>query len=308
MFSSLTDPARRLVNTLLRILEKFKPTAVVVIMVRNAGTHGVGDMAAAVGYYGILAILPLLIFTITVLSFVLDTQTVVNEVHTVVSQYVPMEVNFIDESVDAIVQSRGAIGIVSLLALLWSGSNFFGAMARFMDKAWGVEDPYAFHLARVKSLITVGSVSALLLMSLAMSTLLHAAESIDVDGWLGTVAGLVNFGAQVALGLTSLFGSVLAALMLYRWLPSHRTPWRYCIPAAVIAGLSFVIIKNLFLFYLTTFANFDAVYGSLASLVVLLVWIYVTGFMILLVAELGGALREVNARSHRSYGRRQYTW
>lgn len=307
MFSSLIDRGRRLVNAFLLVLDSFKPTAVAVVMIRNAGVHGVGDMAAAVGYYGILAILPLLIFTITVLSYVLDTETVVNEIHTLVSQYVPMEVNFINESIDVIIQSRGTIGVVSLLALLWSSSNFFGAMARFMDRAWGVEDPYAFHLVRIKSLITVGSVSALLLLSLAMSTLLHAAEGIDVDGWLGAVAGLVDFRAQVAIGLTSLVGSVLAALMLYRWLPSHRTPWRYCIPAAVIAGLSFVIIKNVFLFYLTTFGRFDAVYGSLASLVVLLIWIYVTGFVILLVAELGGALREVNASRNHGFRRRQYT-
>ncbi len=301
MFSSLIDSGRRLANTLLLILDSFKPTAVVVVMIRNAGAHGVGDMAAAVGYYGILAILPLLIFTVTVLSFVLDTETVVNEVHLIVSRYVPLGANLIDDNVDAIVQSRGAIGIVSLLALLWSGSNFFGAMARFMDRAWGNANPYAFHLVRIKSVITVGSVSALLLSSLAMSTLVHAAEAADLDGWLGALAGVVNVGGRVVLGVTSLFGAIAGLLMLYRWLPSDYTPWRYCIPAAFVAGISLEVIKNAFLFYFTAFGSFDAVYGSLASVVVLLVWIYVAGFVILLVAELGGALREVNVRNRRVY-------
>ncbi len=301
MFSSLVAHGRRLANTLLIILDSFKPTAVAVVMIRNAGRHGVGDMAAAVGYYGILAILPLLIFTITVLSFVLDTETVVNEVHLIVSRYVPLEANLIDDNVDAIVQSRGAIGIISLMALAWSGSNFFGAMARFMDRAWGNANPYAFHLVRIKSVITVGSVSALLLSSLAMSTLVHAAEAADLDGWLGTLAGVVNVGGRVVLGVASLFGAIAGLLMLYRWLPSDRTPWRYCIPAAFIAGISLEIIKNLFLIYLTTFGSFDAIYGSLASIVVLLVWIYVAGFVILLVAELGGALREVDTRGRRRY-------
>ncbi len=301
MFSSLVNRGRPLVNALLLVLESFKPTAVLIVMVRNAGRHGVGDMAAAVAYYGILAILPLLIFTITVLSYVLDTETIVNEVHLIVSRYVPLGANLIDDNVDAIVQSRGAIGIISLMALAWSGSNFFGAMARFMDRAWGNANPYAFHMVRIKSVITVGSVSALLLSSLAMSTLVHAAEGADLQGWLGALAGVVNVGGRLVLGVASLFGAIAGLLMLYRWLPSDHTPWRYCIPAAFVAGISLEIIKNVFLFYFTTFGSFDAVYGSLASVVILLIWIYVAGFVILLVAELGGALREVNVRNRRVY-------
>ena len=296
VFSALINWGRRLINVILLTLDSFKPTAVVVVMIRNAGAHGVGDMAAAVGYYGVLAILPLLIFTVTVLSFVLDTETVVNEVHTIVSHYLPVEMQLIDDNVDAIVQSRGAIGILALVALAWSGSNFFGAMTRFMDRAWGVENSYGFHLVRIKSLITVASVSGLMLMSLAASALVHVAGEVVADGWMGVAAGVIDFAGRTVLGVVSLLGAVLAALMIYRWLPSTRTPWRYCVPAAVIAGLSFEIIKNLFLFYLTNFGSFNAVYGSLASVVVLLSWIYVTGLVILVVAELGGALRGVDAR------------
>ena len=296
MFRSLTRLAGRIGHGVIVALESFKPTAVVVVMIRNAASHGVGDMAAAVGYYGVLAILPLLLFSITVLSFVFDTDTVVKEVHAIISQYLPMEQELIDDNVDAIVQSRGAVGLVSLLALAWSGSNVFGAMTRFMDRAWGVSNPFAFHLVRMKSLTMVVGVSGLMLLSLAGSTFVHAAEGVTASGWLGEFAHLVDSGERVILGALSLVSVFLAMLMLYRWLPSDRTPWRYCVPAAAIAGLSLETVKNLFLFYLTNFGSFDAVYGSLASVVILLTWIYVTALVILVVAELGGALREVNNR------------
>ena len=299
MIRSLIVLGQRFVSAVLYILEGFKPTAVLIVMIRNAAAHGVGDMAAAVGYYGALALLPLLLFTITILSFVLDHEVVVAQVHQIVSQYIPIEMDLIDDNVDAVLRSRTAIGLVSLLALAWSGSNVFGAMTRFMDRAWGVSDPHAFHLVRLKSLLTVSSVSVLLLMSLAASTLVHAAADMSADGWLGWVTGLVNASGQVVLGVTSLLGAILAALMLYRWLPSERTPWRYCVPAAIAAGFSLEVIKNIFLFYLTNFGSFDAVYGSLASVVVLLTWIYVTALVILVVAELGAALREVDARPSR---------
>ncbi len=258
-------------------------------------------MAAAVGYYGVLAILPMLLFTITVLSFALDPETVVRGVHSIVSQYVPAEMELIDDNVDSILRARGAIGLISLLALAWSGSNVFGAMTRFMDKAWGVADPLGFQFVRLKSLTMVAGVSGFMLISLSASILVHVAEEMSSSGWLGSVAGLVEAGERVILGATSLLSVLLAMLMLYRWLPSDRTPWRYCIPAAIIAGISLEIVKNLFLFYLTTFSDFDAVYGSLASVVVLLTWIYITALVILVVAELGGALREVDARRYRGY-------
>ena len=98
------------------------------------------------------------------------------------------------------------------------------------------------------------------------------------------------------MGLSSLVGAILAVTLLYRWLPSDRTPWQYVIPAAIIAGVLLEIIKNVFLFYLTEYADFDAAYGSIASVMVLLVWIFVMSFTVLVVAELGGAVREVRNR------------
>ena len=301
MFSSLIDRGRRLVQAILLILESFKPTAVVIVMIRNAGAHGVGDMAAAVGYYGVLAIFPMILVTITLLSFFFDPETVVMEVHLIVAHYLPVDEALVGDNVDTILSSRGAIGIVSLLALVWSGSNVFGALTRFMDRAWGVADPHAFHLVRIKSLTMVVSVSGLLLLSLGSSWLVHAAEEITANGVLGSLAGVVHSEQKIFLGIASLFGAVLAALMLYRWLPSDRTPWKYAISAAVVAGISLEIIKNLFLFYLTNFGSFDAVYGSLASVVILLTWVYMTALVILVVAELGGALREVDARRQQGY-------
>ena len=270
-------------------------------MIRNAGAHGVGDMAAAVGYYGVLAIFPMILVTITLLSFFFDPETVVMEVHSIVSHYLPVDEALVGDNVDSILNSRGAIGIVSLLALAWSGSNVFGALTRFMDRAWGVADPHAFHLVRIKSLTMVVSVSGLLLLSLGSSWLVHAAEELTTNGVFGSLAGVVHSEQKIFLGIASLFGAILAALMLYRWLPSDRTPWKYAISAAVVAGISLEIIKNLFLFYLTNFGSFDAVYGSLASVVILLTWVYVTALVILVVAELGGALREVDARRQQGY-------
>ena len=296
MISALVDIVRGALHRVVGILESFGPTAIVIVMIRNAGAHGVSDMAAAVGYYGIVALFPLIIFTITLLSFVLSPEAVSREVEAALAVYLPGAEILVGDNIDAVLGARGAIGVISLLALLWSSSAVFSALNRFMDKAWGVAKPDAFHLVKFRSMVMVLSVSGLLLLSLASTALVHVADELaNVEQW-GRLGDVARSGETVLLWLISLGGVILAVLMLYRWLPSDRMPWRRVIPAAVVAGVLLEIIKNLFLFYLTRFANLGAVYGPLATVMVLLLWIYVTSFAVLLVAELSGAVREVRSR------------
>ena len=296
MISALVDIVRGALRRLVGILESFGPTAIVIVMIRNAGAHGVSDMAAAVGYYGIVALFPLIIFTITLLSFVLSPEAVSREVEAALAVYLPSAEMLVGDNIDAVLGARGAIGVISLVALLWSSSSVFSALTRFMDRAWGVAKPDAFHLVRFRSMVMVLSVSGLLLLSLVSSALVHLADDLaNVEQW-GRLGDVVRSGEIVLLWLFSLGGVILAVLMLYRWLPSDRTPWGYVIPAAIVAGVLLEIIKNLFLLYLTRFANLGAVYGPLATVMVLLLWIYITSFAVLLVAELGGAVREVRSR------------
>ena len=265
-------------------------------MIRNAGAHGVGDMAAAVGYYGVLALFPLIIVTVTLMSYVLSPETVSREVTAAIADYLPGAEQLVGDNIDTMLSARGPIGVISLLTLLWSGSSVFSALTRFMDKAWGVRKPDAFHLVRLRSIVMVLSVSGLLLLSIASTALIHLAGDVGNLFELGLFGDIANFGGRAVLGLSSLVGAILAVTLLYRWLPSDRTPWQYVIPAAIIAGVLLEIIKNVFLFYLTEYADFDAAYGSIASVMVLLVWIFVMSFTVLVVAELGGAVREVRNR------------
>ena len=296
MINGLVEGVRSGQRRVFGILENFGPTAIVMVMIRNAGAHGITDMAAAIGYYGFVALFPLIIVTITLLSYVLSPEAVSREVAAALADYLPGAEILVGDNVDAVLRARGAIGVISLLALLWSSSSVFSALTRFMDRAWGVGKTDSFHLVRFRSMVMVLSVSGLLLVSFSSAALVHIADELaDVERW-GWLGDIVRSGELVLLWFISLAGVILAVMLLYRWLPSDRAAWGYVIPAAIVAGVLLEIIKNLFLLYLTRFANLGAVYGPLASVMVLLVWIYVTSFAVLLVAELGGAVREVRSR------------
>ena len=75
-------------------------------------------------------------------------------------------------------------------------------------------------------------------------------------------------------------------LLIYRFMPNTKTYWRYIWPGAIVAAVLFESAKNLFLTYVDQFANFENVYGSLAPVIALLLWAYVSSFILILGAEL----------------------
>ena len=83
------------------------------------------------------------------------------------------------------------------------------------------------------------------------------------------------------------FGLILVIfLLLYKLLPNTKTYWQYIWPGALVGAALFELLKNLFLIYVNSFSNFENVYGSLAPVIALLLWAYVSSFILILGAEL----------------------
>jgi membrane protein len=91
---------------------------------------------------------------------------------------------------------------------------------------------------------------------------------------------------RFALQGTSLLLTLCIFLLIYRFMPNTKTYWRYIWPGAIVAAVLFESAKNLFLTYVDQFANFENVYGSLAPVIALLLWAYVSSFILILGAEL----------------------
>ena len=74
-------------------------------------------------------------------------------------------------------------------------------------------------------------------------------------------------------------------LLIYKLLPNTKTYWRYIWPGALTAAILFEIARTLFIFYLEHYANYQLIYGSIASVIILLVWVYYSAFIMVLGAE-----------------------
>lgn len=289
VFRAPADRAHYLGLSTVHRLESWPPTAIAVDMARRAGNDQIGDMAASVAYYALFSLFPLLLGLIAFASLFLDQARVEQELLTVTEQYLPGAAGLISENIDGVFRIRGALGLVALVGLVWSASAVFGSVARVLDRAWGVAETHAFHIVRFRSILMVAGLAVLFTLSFLSSTLLQTAEGVvDLDPF-----GLGRFlasGARALLQGSSLVGSIAFPVLLYRFAPSQRIPWKDVFSGALLAGILFEIAKNVFLLYLSRFAQFDRIYGSLSLVIALLLWAYISALVLIIGAEFGAAV------------------
>ena len=231
------------------------------------------DAAAAISYYAVLSLFPLFLGVIVLLGAFLPGEQVASRIHDSLSRFLPgVTSETISQNIHAVAQFSGALGALSILGLFWSGSQIFGAIGRFMNQAWGIAVYRPFVVRKARDLLLALGTSVLLLASFAATTLSLILRDLP---HLASLAG--RLAAYSLVFFVFLFS--------YKFGPNTRVYWRDLWPGTLVASLAFEIFRSLFLVYLSTFANFEAVYGSVASLIVLLVWIYVSALILMFGAE-----------------------
>lgn len=250
-------------------------------VVREMGNDDATHMAAGVAYYAILSLFPLVLGLIFVFSFILESETVEREMLHFFQTYLPGTEDILTDNVGSVKGVRGVLGIAGILGLFWTASALFGAISRAVDRAWDVHEDRPFYIAKIRHLVMAMTVGLLFLMSLGATSSIQFAGGLGLDQFHfleDTLAGLL------ARFLPFVF-TLGIFLMIYKHVPNTTTQWRYVWPGALLAALCFEVGKTAFLFYLDNFANYARVYGSLGAVISLLVWTYISSFILILGAE-----------------------
>jgi membrane protein len=241
--------------------------------------------AAAIAYYVILSVFPLLLGLVSLLGFFLPYASVRHAVSDTLKQILPGSAELVQETLDNVVEMRGGAGIISLLLLLWSGSSLFGAVGRAINRAWNIKTSRHFVVVRLRDLAMVVVTGLLFLFSMASSTVARVFDQVNgpMAFWLVAVGGRVA-GFLLTFGLF---------MMIYKYAPNTRTYWRWTWPGTLLTTLFFQAGTYVFLFYVTNFTNYRTVHGSLGSVIVFLLWIYLAAMFIILGAELNSELQRI---------------
>ncbi len=249
-----------------------------------------GDQqAAAFAYYAFFALFPLILLFVTVGSQVWDHDTVVKYLIENLGQYTPFDSadrSKVEAAIHGIVDVRGGVSALAMVGLIWSASRFFHTMVRGVNRAWDtIEYPWwqlplhsLMMLLLVASALFLGVLVPLVVGYIRRTMMLH-------DEAVGSTF-------EVILLLVPTLLLFYGLSMLYKFSPRRRTVFREVAFAALLTTVLLQVCRGLFERYVYELSNFNTVYGAFAVVVVLLMWIYLSGVIIIY----GGCLCAAQAR------------
>ncbi|WP_173917297.1 YihY/virulence factor BrkB family protein [Halobacillus sp. Marseille-Q1614] len=259
-------------------------------LLSKIGKHEVPGMAAQLSYFFLLSLFPLLIVLITLLGYVnIDEQRVL----VIISTYAPPSTyELISENVMTLLGERNS-GLLSIgiLGTLWAASNGVTALIRSFNRAYEVRERRSFIVTRLVALLL--TVSMVLVIAVAfLLPVLGNAIGIFVASIFGLSDGFRELWDTLRWVISSFIFFVVLSF-LYFMAPDQHLKVKEVFYGALFATLGWQLVSLLFSFYVANLSNYSATYGSLGGVIVLMIWFYISGVIILL----GG---EINALVHKS--------
>ena len=250
------------------------------------------DWAAALTYYGLLSLFPMLLALVAVLGVVGQADSIGTLLDSFREAGLTGVADNIEEPLMGVVESKG--GASALLSFgivfsLWSASGYLGAFMRAANSVYGVEEGRPFWKLRpLQVLLTLLGVFLLSLVAIGLVVSGPLAEAIGDAVGLGDTAvtawGVAKWPVMLAIVM-----SVVVAL--YYVAPNVRQPkFRWVTPGGLLAVLIWVIASAGFAFYVTNFGSYNKTYGTLGGIISFLVWMWISNLALLLGAEFDAEL------------------
>ncbi|WP_368652723.1 YihY/virulence factor BrkB family protein [Ornithinibacillus sp. 4-3] len=258
-------------------------------LVKGIGDADVLGLAAQLSYFFLLSLFPFLLFVVTLVGYL-----PLNEISVVdfISDYMPTEIaSFINTNVSQLLsQQNGGLLSISIVGTLWSASNGLNAITKALNKAYRVEDTRFFLISR---LIAVAMTIAMVLVIIISLLLPIFGEMIGI--YLFSFVGLSDEFVPIWNSLRWVVSSAaifLVLLALYIFIPNVKVRLREVLWGALFATIGWQLISLAFSYYVNTLGNYSATYGSLGTVIILMIWFYISGIIIIT----GGVINAVNKK------------
>ena len=257
---------------------------------KQSSEDNVGLVAAGVAFYAFLALVPLLGAIVLTYGILADPQTVIGNVKWLTSVIPQDAAKLIGDQMMSVVQTSGGkkgLGLLLAIAVaLFGARNAAGSTITALNIAYEEEEKRGFLMVNLLSLaITTAAVVMAVLATIAIGALGYLEKLFpQVPGFVAIFGKIVAYAFLV-------FGAAAAAATLYRYGPDRdKAKWEWITPGSILAAVLWVLLTLGFGFYVAHFGNYNKTYGSLATVVILVTWMYLSAYVFLFGAELNSEL------------------
>lgn len=235
--------------------------------------------AAAIAYYVILSLFPMLLFIIYLGSQFLESEEARIALDKGLVQLLPAAAETVHDIVNQTVAIRGSIGLIGGIGLLWSASTLFNALTKSLNMIWGAP-PRPFWRRRIIAAVSVLSIGLLFVASVTLSALAvipSAGDGTVIPQWLNLTVGLIT--------------TILLFWLVYHLIPNTSEDSRATLGGGILAAILWQLAKTIFAVYLASgLTNYGAIYGSLASVIALFLWAYISALILFIGALFAAVL------------------
>ncbi len=238
--------------------------------------------AASIAYYALLSLFPFSMLALSILGSATADEQSRNAVLGFVLQYFPAQFDFITTQLDSFRAHSVTFGVAGTLALIWGALGVFGAVTTAVNYAWGVEQTRSYWKHKLFSFVMMLVAGALLLAAL----LLVSATQVVGATWL--FPGLLVLRSLAIRNATTLLFILVVGLVFY-FVPNAKVRFRDVWIGAFITGLLWKGALEGFSWYMSDMSRFTRVNGSIAAVVVFLIWVYLQAVILLYGVEFTAA-------------------
>ena len=249
--------------------------------------------ASSIAYYALLSLFPILLLLLSLLGNLTANEDDRAMVVGFIFRYFPRQLDFVSTQLDALSRNRH-LGIGSALVLIWASLGFFGALTSAVNQAWGVEKQFSYWKHKLVSflmLVVAGVLTFLAVLLISVRGIVGAswfARVLENVTWLHLLGGVATEWATT-LSLIAVVG------LLFYFVPNAKVRFKDVWLGAIVTGLLWRLAFLGFSWYVRDLSRFS-IHGSIAAVVVFLLWVYVSAIVLLYGAEVSAAFARLRRR------------
>ncbi len=266
-----------------------KQLAFAKLLFRRIMEDDVFGRAAQLAYFFLLSLFPFLLFLLTLIGyFPIDEQSVIE----LIATYAPAQIgDLLHTNIGLLLnQQNGGLLSISIIGALWAGSNGVNALIRAFNKAYSVEEDRPFIVARLIAIVLTIAMVVIIIIAFLLP-IFGRMIGIHLFSLFGLSANFISIWETLRWLISSIIFFIVF-LALYKLAPNTKVEIKNVVWGALFATVFWQLVSLGFSYYVNTMGNYSATYGSLGAVIVLMIWFYISGIIIMIGGTINAAIKQ----------------
>jgi len=252
--------------------------------------------SAALAYYFVSALFPMIFFLMAMLGLFAQSHDLQSSLLNYAARFMPGDAySLIQKTIKEVANNSSGLKLAfGLVLALWSGSGGIVSIMDALNRCYHVKDSRPWWTQRLMAIALTIAISVLTIAALAI--VLYGGNIVNFVGSHVGLSSVSVIAWRIVQWPIALFFVVLSFALLYYWSPDTEQQWLWITPGSVVGVVTWIGASLLFRVYLHFFNSYSKTYGSLGAVIILLLWLYISGMAVLLGGEINSEIENAAAK------------